>query len=1001
MILPSIKPGQPLWRYSLSDEGFSRLRQLLRSTRQLKDLDPRDCTLYYAEWWKRCYDGGFPSKKEVYNSIACGQYYDEERFYQYARRGAEMLRIKWIKNQNTLYFKTLLLQGGLPVGHISKNKSHYKNLLLKLLELNPTCVDDFAFNPHITSLLPATSQNDEIFECCLSIVRAIIDDDQAYVEFFSSNESLSEISQALQVRKQRIQLARRMPTFRSFWVFEPARSRIRLYLGIPDLPSQDLRQLFAIGEDVTLDYEYKLYCDDRLLCKLIKKEDEVFRIKWIGNNNLAWDGTDRIPDFYLMNPSGLKINIPPLIGFMPGLEKPGLWTAYSQEEWVLEKGTNTAAKEGFLLFPVHCTFSLAGAETISLWDKTMKWARFEGEAMIYGNESSYRFKTSQGKIDWMIQDHRPGWIRRANMPVVRRKPLVHVFDETGEKLGQRTLKWRLRGTATWNDWNSIIPTGLIELQIQAAGVTELDCFYNIGNLELVPDSVSLDAASVKISGNDFSFSVYEGPMVAIRQDGPAVFMLSLKDPAHIPTAIQASLRSRHHQAGLRFEIAPPFQGIEILDREGKILDPAAPLSLHGLQGMRLMCNQANLQVNIWNSRRASMILSEPLLPGLIPLRNFADKLLQLYALSDTMDGDAVIWFEILEDRARTQSLVKKYKIQRYDRTIVSKGNNLYVSGSPIGLLAIPLDCTAAALTLRELERQEDHYIFETSETLEKFVVFAETSQFRVQPAFISRDALNVPTSPDDRKIRVLGWAEQLLGAGPEDDPWQRFLSYYQVCLDHHLPYSTFDMLRAVGYSSLLAARAFAFLVCFDGKDGFRDGAWEQMEQDLGFSFHWVSSGHWADAFEWVCGPDTGLVAQISTSLKSYLENLQPSPQFRKLMRYIVQDRVPVLPGNFHLAGRVTELRSSLGARVINELPKNIPTIPIGYRQIIPVNESNQNVEILLRAPLVVALSITGNDDAIWHSDNEHKRRNIRYSQQLAPEWYAEALNYSITKIQTL
>lgn len=92
MIHPSIKPGQPLWRYALNDQEFSSLSQLLRRTRQLKELDPRDCTLYYAEWWKRCYDGGFPSKKEVFDSIACGQHYDEEQFYQYARRGAEMLQ---------------------------------------------------------------------------------------------------------------------------------------------------------------------------------------------------------------------------------------------------------------------------------------------------------------------------------------------------------------------------------------------------------------------------------------------------------------------------------------------------------------------------------------------------------------------------------------------------------------------------------------------------------------------------------------------------------------------------------------------------------------------------------------------------------------------------------------------------------------------------------------------------------------------------------------------
>jgi len=46
----------------------------------------------------------------------------------------------------------------------------------------------------------------------------------------------------------------------------------------------------------------------------------------------------------------------------------------------------------------------------------------------------------------------------------------------------------------------------------------------------------------------------------------------------------------------------------------------------------------------------------------------------------------------------------------------------------------------------------------------------------------------------------------------------------------------------------------------------------------------------------------------------------------------------------------------------------------------------------------VALSIAGKDEALWHEDNEFRRRNIRYAQQLNPEWYAEALNYCLTKI---
>lgn len=987
----------------MSDQDFNSLRQLLLRTKRLSELDPRDCTLYYAEWWKRYYDGGFPSKKEVFGTISNGQYYDDEAFYQIAKRGAEMLRIKWIKNQNTLYFKTLLLQGGLPVHHISNNKSAYKNLLLKLLEINPTSVDDFAFNPHVTSLLPPSSRNDEIYECCLSIVRAIIDDDQLYVDFFSSNESLNEISQELRIKRQRLQLTHKLPTFKSSWVFEPSRSCIRLYLGIPDLSAADFQEVFGIDNDV-LDFEYKLYYNDQLLCKLIKRADDTFRVKWIDNNDLVWDGTDRIPDFYLMTPAGRKLNCPPLIGYLPDLDKPGLWSRYSEKQWVMEKGKHTAAKEGFLLYPASFSSSLTDTKNILLQDREMIWAEFENTATIYGNGTCYLYSTSQRKIDWTIHGHRPKWLKRANMAVVRRKPFVSVFDETGEQIAQKVLKWRFKHTDSWNEWNTTLPVGMIEVQIQAAGVTEYDCFFNIGTLDLVTSSKSLRESIVKITGSEFLFSISEGPLVDIQASATTSFTLSLKSNESIPNAIQAAIRASTQRSGLLFEIEPPFMGTEVLDSYGQIVNPQTPLSLHSLQGMRLMCNQENLHVNVWNNRRPGMVMSEDLPVGLIPLRNFGDKIMQLYALSDTMDGEALIWLEIFEKRSRAPVLLKKYCVHRYDSFITATCTvdglfHVQLSRGETELLAIPLDCTASEMVTLELERDGGRYEITRDGKLEKFIIFAKTNQFRVQPAFISLDRLNVPTDDNDRKLRVLQLIDQLLLDSPTEDSWQRFLTYYNVCFDHGLPYSTFDILRAVGFSSLIAAKAFAFLICYDGKDGFKDGAWEQMEQDIGFSFHWISRSDWDDAFQWICANDAPeSMSEISASLISHLENLQPARYFQRVMTYVLQGRTPDIQSGFHLNTRVNDLRSLLGSRVVNELPKTFPLIPEKYQHIIPVNHVNQNVEILLRAPVIVALSIAGKDNALWHRDNEHKRRNIRYSQQLAPEWYAEALNYCITKI---
>ena len=69
-----------------------------------------------------------------------------------------MLGINWISKQNTLYFRTLLLQGGLPLNHISSNKSNYKNFLIAVLEEQPEKIEDFIFQSSIINLLPPSSR---------------------------------------------------------------------------------------------------------------------------------------------------------------------------------------------------------------------------------------------------------------------------------------------------------------------------------------------------------------------------------------------------------------------------------------------------------------------------------------------------------------------------------------------------------------------------------------------------------------------------------------------------------------------------------------------------------------------------------------------------------------------------------------------------------------------------------------------------------------------------
>ena len=999
--------GQPLWKYSVTDAEFNRLRLVLMETKSLNGIDARDCTLYYSEWWKRCYNGSFPSKKEVFKTITNGQWYDEEAFYQYARKGANLLGIRWIKNQNTLFFRTLLLQGGLPVKHISNNKGAYKNFLLKILEVNPNSIDDFAFDSGITSLLPASSRNDEVYECCLGIVKAIINEDREYLAILDNNRELNDISNELRIKKQRLIFGRKKSKFRATWVFEPAKEKIRLYLGLPDMDAEDFKNLFLSNDPNTeLKFEYKLFYNDQILCKLIKKVNNQFKTVWINKDDLVWDGTDQFSELYLLDPGGNKYDCKHLVTFLPKLHKPTLWTKYSDAQWMLEKGCNTTQEEGFILFPIDFTQNVdSNSQRFTIHGKPFKWCSFTSTIVLSNQSAQHQFTANSKKIEWYITDEKPTWMQRANLPVVRRSPKVLVFDGNGNVIPNAELKWRQKPNSFWNNWGIPVSLGHVELQIQVNDIIESDDFFNIGALDIKIDSNSLHQADVELLNKPFLFQIHESPFLTIEKINANKFRLQLKSNACLPSAIQASLKSNNQSKGFRFEIRPPFKGVEIIDNDQRIVADCSSFNVANLYGYRLMSNTENLVVNIYNTKRKSIIFSESLREDFIPLRTFEDKIDQLYTLSDSMDSEAEIVMEICEQSSFNQIKLRGYSVKKYNQKIgctLDSENKLVIHAPSANsdLYAVPLDCTYEDLNLWDLENHDGNCRFRSIPKSNKFIVFcSKDTDAKVQPAFISLDPENRQTTPEDRLQRIMKLRDELLSASHEDDVWQRFLAYYKICLNNDLSYSTFDILRTIGFSSELAAKSFLFLSCYDITQSFAEESHKKVEQDLGFCFHWVNRQHWAEAMSWVgCYTTAELMPLVTSILKSYFDNLYPSIHFNQISNYVMKSLKPNIIGGYHLNGRVLNLRASLGSKVFSELPQKCPKVPEVYKDIIPVNGTNANVKILLKSPVAVALSISGKDESLWEKESEYIRRNIKYSYQLNPEWYSEAINYCLTKL---
>ncbi len=986
--------GRPLWKYLLNNEDFEKLLEEIRFALPLS-IDPRDVTLYYAEWWKKNYHGGIPSKQEIFNSLSGSVRFNfnQEEFFKLAIKGARILGVKWITKQNTLYFKTLLLQGGLPLFHISENQGKYQSFLLAVLEEQPETIEDFIFKPHIISLLPISSQNDIIYENCFEIVKSILNDENVYDDLLGSNEALINITKTLKVRKQQLERKQRLSKPKNYWLlsFKKEKIGITLRIGLADTyTSESLSNI--LGFEVT-GKEYQFYVNEELICVFRKMINGNFKTDWYQQQNHEWNGESNLPYTYVIK-DGEKHEVTDFIETIPNLLEPSLWSRFSDNEWRLIKGNGTSNKEAAILFPSEW-YNNQLSMPLSLYNEQLSWLTFEGEIEISNQQQVRKFQSEVSSFDWTIVSQKPTWINRSSMPVVNNKPNIIIYDENDNKLPDNRIKIWVRKHNSKDSWDelsrlSFIPLGCIDVKIEKDDLIAFDMFFNIGNLRARYVHKAIDNAKIEITNMDsFEFKLDETQIVEIQQDNNSFSLKVKTEYSKIPNGIKGSVGHRN-QKKLYFEMASPFEGMAITNADGKIIAEDAKLTLANLYGLRILCTpNSGTILRIKNRLKTEVIITKEIKESTQPVISFLDEIKRLYYLADAMDYKNKVCLELIEGRNS-----KTYEISGFSHTLnideqFQNSLNLHLSEDELDLYAIPLNCNSENIDLIPLVRNELSYSIPNTEITNQFIVISSIEDGnQLMPRFVN----TVENFEGIRKEeRIDCFHSQLLEENFEALIWKQLLNYFNICVKNDIPFSTFDQLRAISRSSKVAAKSFLFLgINQEETDYFIQKAITEMEKDLGFCFHWIKKEDWEIALtELVEHYNNQYFEQIFGLISLYMrEN-----GFDGIFKIINGENINI---ENILNTDIREVRSQLGQRVLNELPRMTPKITNEYN--VPIN-NHYLIKLLLRAPIAVAESIndTQKEYPIWAGD-EHRdsiRRNIQYSQYLNPEFYNRVLLHAL------
>lgn len=1005
--------GNTVWKIGLSEQDFQQLKSELKNVFPFH-LDPRDAFLYYAEWWKNEYAGGMPSKKMIFDSIGglISTGMDEDQFYRKAKYGARRLGVKWIVRNNTLYFRTMLMQGGLPLKHISENYSYYLNFLMAVLEEQPETVEDFSFNPEITGLLPKSSQNELIYENCFEIVRSILNEESVYDDLLRSNEAVTTISKQLKEKRKTLQRKSREVKPRNFWLLtrKNGERTIELRVGLADLYSAEgLGNILGFNLD---QHEYQFYLNDDLVCVFRRMLNGNYKTNWYGQNSMLWDGSDKTPNVYVIS-NNERREVYDFIQLVPDLTKPSLWTLYSDETWRLVKGTGTSHENAFIMHPKEWNVDL-DSDKFEINGSVMCFTPFEGEVALNSLNECITFKSSVYSFDWTIMSDRPKWMVRSNMAVVRKAPQILIYDDSGKRLNSKeaTLYTKKRGgVADWNEYSSsdsLLP-GCYDLKIEFNGLTAYDSFYNIGQFNVKYGKQSLSLGQFRIEGTQFDFSLTPSDAYESSNNNSEYELVRSRESKKAPQVISCRLKEGSKRS-LLFEMDSPLKGIAIVGRDGVIVSEAETLTLEELNGLRILSNQGmDTSVTIQNKLKLDVKIFKELRSSFQPLISLKDDLLRLFNLADTMNHKNILELVISNDIE-----TKVYNIAGFsfylDVTQQIDGIlNLYgqdFNGTYPELLAIPLNVDIGKLDMIPVLKTETAYQIPKVEFTSDFIVIAEGDfAGKLMPRYVRTGEFG---EMEPRLERLERYHDQLLNSSLAGDAWKELEKYFDICKNFKIPFSTLDQIRSIRGSSKVVAKAFLFLGQKSTyKEEFVQSIVPQLEQELGFNFHWVSREDWHQAMnelleysmsqKWfVEMKELGLISEdqifkdVTDLIQSYFQNIRLIEVFSYLNMQKVGVSVPITNQ------QIQSLRGQLGVRVLKELPKYTPYISKNYG--VPVDQ-HEPVKLLLRAPIAAAESIAGiiEGRSIWSCDDfvDILRRNMQYAQYLNPEFYKQLLIYTL------
>lgn len=872
----------PLWKLEITDAEYADLKSVLATADQTDAFwnNRKEIALFYAECWRREYNGGTPSKEFIAKKLGISEK-KAEAMFSHAKSALTSLRIPVIRQVNNQYFRTLILQGGLPMAYVqqkegfNKFKEFLKSLLKKVprLELDWDNTDLVKELPCVRFLSPSY-QNDNIYAVSLQIIRAIEEGRDDLLPYKSEDVELGNLTRVLKDERDRIRNQVITHPLTISWLLNIEETTVGK-LGYFTYSLDNIKTIYSsmvsglnpaecfqfdvfVAQQYVATYKKVKYDDEKkeAIYKRVNSDNKSF--KWLGESvvdvKIICDTEDELfpsivgscapnlttPQVYQKCGNGFAqlkdVKSPECIAVLPSdwnTEDPEL----SENFFILGESFR------LVIFPeinAANSISVVNAETaevLELKNKTSKYTAMYGGMYL-------------------------PWLEKSNYALLEKRPFIRVYDMDGEKCDPKSVKVRQRGDSEWVSYTqqTTLRPGIVELKVVFPdGSDDVRKFYFIGTLSFHTENSSANEAVIRCDinwGHVFPVDEEYSTFKEIKKTyvGTSWKVIRTPNTTKYPTTCRFEITNPGNP-DLKISIPAPYEGL-CLVRNDEVVPDGSIISVSDFSNYSVICSGTKnntMEIGYTSTQRitCAKVIKLKVKDCITPLSNFEEAINRMFSANGFRTFDRVSAATLRFGHA-------SYKIQYF--TLDSRANDFENSievraldkeSSFVGVAGNLFACkleepdSENLPDIIQLDRLESgHYMFPKDTENGSYVVFSDTFDvqrivpklYELRAGRIIDDLVNV-RSVYAEKSKERWFAALKDGYVQNSTAWSKVPVYMEIADKYRIPFRSFNALTMAVSTPMLATR---LLMClfWNNKTDSMLPALLKMEQEFAMAFHW-------------------------------------------------------------------------------------------------------------------------------------------------------------------